>query len=114
VSPKVIRREEILNDVDEDNETFLSKPRGVSTENERESLVYEMLSVLRDSESEGYYRRLASSVPRNIIFEALSLVKRAVLDNKIRKSRGALFVAIVKRACADRGVMVGESPVGVK
>jgi hypothetical protein len=114
MSPKVIRTEERLIDVNEGNETFLSKPRGAPTENERESLVYEMLSVLRDSESEGYYRRLASTVPKDIIYEAISLVKRAVLDNKIRKSRGALFVAIVKRACADRGVMVGESPVGVR
>ena len=114
MSPKVIRREEILNDVNEGKETFLSKARGVPSETEREYLVHEMLSVLRDAESEPYYRRLASSVPRNIIFEALSLVKRAVQEGKIRKSRGALFVAIVKRACADRGVMVSGSPVGVR
>jgi DNA-binding transcriptional regulator YhcF (GntR family) len=114
MSPKVIRTEERLNDVSNINTTFPSKPRGLPSENERESLVYEMLSVLRDAESEGYYRRLAATVPKDIIYEALSLVKRAVLDNKIRKSRGALFVAIVKRACADRGVMVGESPVGVR
>jgi hypothetical protein len=31
-------------------------------------------------------------------------VKRAVHEGKIRKSKGALFVAIVKRACADRGM----------
>jgi DNA-binding MarR family transcriptional regulator len=113
MSPEIIRTEERLNDVNEGN-PFPSKARAVFTEDERESLVYEMLSVLRDSESEGYYRRLAATVPKDIIYEALSLVKRAVLDNKIRKSRGALFVAIVKRACADRGVMVGESPVGVR
>jgi hypothetical protein len=51
---------------------------------------------------------------RGIICEMLRLVKRAVHEGKTRKSRGALFVAIVKRACADRGVMVGESPVGVR
>jgi len=68
-----------------------------------------MLSVLHDTEREGYYRRLAATVPKNIIFEALSLVKRAIHERKIRKSRGALFVTIVKRACADRGVMVRES-----
>jgi hypothetical protein len=60
-------------------------------------------------ESEGYYRRLASTVPKDIIFEALSLVKRAVHEGKIRKSRGALFVAIVKRACADRGILIAVS-----
>lgn len=114
MSPKVIRREEILNDVNEDNETFLSRPRGVPSEDEREYLVHEMLSALQDSESEPYYRRLASSVPRNIIFEALSLVKRAVAEGKIRKSRGALFVAIVKRACSDRGVLIRESAIKVR
>ena len=66
-------------------------------------LVNEMLSTLGDMESKGYYRRLASTVPKDIIFEALSLVQRAVHEGKIRKSRGALFVAIVKRTCTDRG-----------
>jgi hypothetical protein len=83
-------------------------------DNQHGYLVDEMLSVLGDVESEGYYRRLAATVPKEIIFEGLSLVKRAVHEGKIRKSRGALFVAIVKRACADRGVVVGESPVGVR
>lgn len=75
-------------------------------DDERESLVHEMLSVLQDAESEGYYRRLAATVPKDTIFEALSLVKRAVHDGQIRKSRGALFVAIVKRACADRRISI--------
>jgi len=74
------------------------------SEDEQGYLLDEMLSTLGDVESEGYYRRLASTVPKDIIFEALSLVKRAVHEGKIRKSRGALFVAIVKRACADRGM----------
>ncbi len=114
MSPKVIRREEILNNVNESNETSSSKTWDAPSEAEQEYLVNEMLLVLQDAESEPYYRRLASSVPKNIIFEALSLVKRAVQEGKIRKSRGALFVAIVKRACADRGVMVGGSPVGIR
>ncbi len=112
MSPKVIRTEERLNNVTD--RTFSSKTMEPPSGDEREALMQEMLSVLQDSESEGYYRRLASSVPKNIIFEALSLVKRAVAEGKVRKSRGALFVAIVKRACADRGVMVGASPVGVR
>ena len=112
MSPKVIRTEERLNNVT--NRTFSSKTMEPPSGDEREALVQEMLSVLRDLESEGYYRRLASSVPKNIIFEALSLVKRAVAEGKVRKSKGALFVAIVKRACADRGVMIGASPVGVR
>lgn len=38
------------------------------------------------------------------VVEALSIVKRAAREGKVRKSRGALFVAIVKRACGDRGM----------
>ena len=67
-----------------------------------------MLSVLGDRDSEGYYQRLAANVPKDIIFEALSLVKRAAHEGKIRKTRGALFVAIVKRTCADRGVAIDQ------
>jgi len=71
-----------------------------------------MLSALGDRDSERYYRRLAATVPRDIIFEALSLVRRAANEGKIRKTKGALFVAIVKRACADRGVAVGHPLAG--
>jgi hypothetical protein len=48
-------------------------------------------------------RQLAISVPKDVIFEALSLVSRAAPEGKVRKTRGTLFVAIVKRACAGRG-----------
>jgi hypothetical protein len=110
MSPEIIGKEERLNDVEE---TPLFKARTASG-NEGEYLVDEMLSVLGDVESEGYYRRLAVTVPKDIIFEALSLVRRAVHEGKIRKSRGALFVAIVKRACADRGVVVGHALSGAR
>jgi len=38
----------------------------------------------------------------------------AVYKGKIRKSRDALFVAIVKRACANRGVVVGQAFNGAR
>jgi DNA-binding transcriptional ArsR family regulator len=105
MSPEIIRREERLNDV---VETPLFRARAPS-EDEQGYLLDEMLSTLGDVESAGYYRRLAVTVPKDIIFEALSLVKRAVHEGKIRKSRGALFVAIVKRACAERGIPMAVS-----
>ena len=108
MSPINIRTEGRLNDVAATNVTFPSRQRLAPSADEQESLVHEMLSVLRDFDSEGYYRRLAASVPKDIIFEGLSLVRNAVRENKIRKTPGALFVAIVKRACADRGVVLGS------
>ena len=109
MSPEERQREERLNDVVQ-NATFSSKSHQAPSDDEREGLVHEMLSVLQDTESEGYYRRLAATVPKDTIFEALSLVKRAVHEGKIRKSRGALFVAIVKRTCADRGLPLQPRP----
>jgi hypothetical protein len=55
-----------------------------------------------------------ATVPKDIIFEALSLVKRAVHEAKIRKPRGAFFVGVIKRACADRGVVVGQAFSGAR
>jgi len=112
MSPVIIRTEERLNDVGETNGTLLSNRQQPPSGDERDYLVDEMVSVLGDRDSEGYYQRLAASVPKDIIFEALSLVKRAAHEGKIRKTRGALFVAIVKRACADRGVVVGHPQNG--
>jgi len=90
---------------------FKAKP---ASDNEGEYLVDEMLSVLGDVESEGYYRRLAATVPKDIIYEALSLVKRAVHEGKIRKTRGAFFVGVIKRACADRGVVSSHALSGAR
>jgi len=41
--------------------------------------------------------------------ESVAPTLEAVHQGTIRKSRGALFVVIVKRACADRGI---SAPVG--
>jgi hypothetical protein len=61
-----------------------------------------------DKRDTPFAKLLAANVPKDIIFEALGLVKRAAHEGKIRKTRGALFVAIVKRACADRGVAIDQ------
>lgn len=108
MSPEEIQIEERLNDVGETNGTLLSNRRQAPSDDERDYLVDEMLSVLGDRDSEGYYQRLAATVPKDIIFETLSIVKRAAHEGKIRKTRGALFVAVVKRACADRGVAIDQ------
>lgn len=62
----------------------------------REYLAGEMLAVLQDEKSLGYYRRLAEMVDPHRIFEALSVVKQAAREGAIRKSRGAMFVTLVK------------------
>jgi len=74
-------------------------------------LVWAVLSLFQDGEDQ-WYDRLAVIAPEEIIFEALSFVEGAAREGKVRKSRGALFLAIVNRACADGGVVVGQHPLG--
>jgi hypothetical protein len=61
----------------------------------REYLAGEMLSVLNDEHSLGYYRRLAETIEPHRIFEALSVVKQLSRERCIRKNRGAAFVSIL-------------------
>ena len=63
----------------------------------REYLAHEMLAVLRDEHSLGYYRRVATTVEPHRIFEALSTVRQAAQDGAIRKTRGALFATLIKK-----------------
>ncbi len=55
-------------------------------------------------ESLGCYRRIADGCPQHLVFEALSLVKGAAREGTIRRSRGALFVDLVKRFCRSRNI----------
>jgi DNA-binding transcriptional ArsR family regulator len=68
----------------------------------REYLASEMLTVLEDEHSLGFYRKVAARSPPQIIFEALSVVKQAARDGAIRKTRGALFAALVKESATPR------------
>jgi hypothetical protein len=67
-----------------------------------EYLAQEMVDVLRDEHSLGFYRKIAARCPPQAIFEALSAVKQAARDGTIRKSRGALFTALVKESSTPR------------
>jgi DNA-binding MarR family transcriptional regulator len=64
----------------------------------REWLAGEMLKVLKDEHSLGFYRKLAETAPEHRVFEALSEVKLAVRDGRIRKTRGAFFGALLARS----------------
>jgi DNA-binding transcriptional ArsR family regulator len=63
----------------------------------REYLAQEMLNVLKDEHSLGYYRTIAESVAPHRIFEALSTVKQMSHEGRIRTTRGAVFVDRIKR-----------------
>jgi DNA-binding transcriptional ArsR family regulator len=64
----------------------------------REYLALEMLTILKDQHSLGYYRRVAETVEPQRIFEALSIVKQLGREHRILRSAGAAFAAIIRRS----------------
>jgi len=64
----------------------------------REWLAGEMLKVLKDEHSLGFYRKVAGKVPEHKIFEALSEVRLVARQHGIRHTKGAFFTASIKKA----------------
>ncbi len=63
----------------------------------RDWLAREMLDVLHDEHSLGFYRKVAQTVPEHRVFEALSEVRLADREGRVRTSKGALFVGLIRK-----------------
>jgi len=70
----------------------------------QKSLVMEMLQALGDVKSERFYSKVARLVPEDIIYKCLSLVREVTETGQVKKSKGAVFVDILKRECQQRGI----------
>jgi len=91
----------------------LKKPRRFDkpeTIIQRDYVAQEIADRLDDSKSLGCYRRIADKIPQDVIFDVLSSVKDVALSGKIRQSRGALFVEIIKNYASGRGIELGFNP----
>ena len=81
---------------------------------QRDYVAQEIADKLGDSKSLGCYRKIAEKIPQGVIFEVLSSVKEVASSGKIRQSRGALFVEIIKKYASGRGIELGFKPIRVK
>lgn len=59
---------------------------------------------LQDQKSLGCYRVIAEKVPQHIIFETIASVKETWNEGEITKSRGALFVDLIKNYCDKKHI----------
>jgi DNA-binding transcriptional ArsR family regulator len=98
---KLVNEEQALSGVGESGRELkgpsVGRLRSPVPKAKREYLAAEMLSVLKDEHSLGFYRRVAEVVEPGHIFEALSIVKQISREGMVRKSRAALFATIVAR-----------------
>lgn len=69
-----------------------------------DSLVLMMLEELGDIKSEKCYRKIAQSIPEEIIHLCLGLTKETRETQGIRGPRGAVFIDHIKRECQKRGI----------
>jgi len=76
----------------------------------RDYFATEIATQLHDEKSLGCYRVIAEKVPDYIIFETLGSVKESWKDGKIKKSRGALFVDLIKEYCDKKHIDLAFSP----
>ena len=74
---------------------------------QRNYVAQEIAGKLGDPKSLGCYRKIADKIPQDVIFEVLASVKDVAQSGKIRQSRGALFVEIIKKYAQDRDIDLG-------
>ncbi len=83
---------------DRQNRVNAAKPRvDADARARRDWLAREMLDVLHDEHSLGFYRKVAQTVPEHRVFEALSEVRLAHREGRVRTSKGALFVGLIRK-----------------
>ena len=83
------------------------KNQKIIDKDKRDYLASEMVEKLNDQKSLGAFRTIAEKVPEQVIFEVLSSIKETAREGKIRVSRGALFVNIIKGYCENNGINLG-------
>ncbi|MBI3963216.1 MAG: hypothetical protein HY335_10710 [Deinococcus sp.] len=71
------------------------------------ALTDEMVSTLGDGRSRAFYAILARRVPSSLIYRALGEVKELAREHKIKKSKGALFTAKIKKLAKEQGIALG-------
>lgn len=73
----------------------------------RDVVAEELAQALDDPNSLGCYRMIAEKVPHPILYQTLASVKEAAEAGRIRKSRGALFVEIIKQYADSHEIDLG-------
>ena len=95
---------ELLKSYQLSSSTKNSKP---DQELKRDVLAEQLAEKLNDQKSLGCYRVIAEKVPQQVIFQTLGNVKETAAAGEIRKSRGALFVEMIKKYSESHGIELG-------
>lgn len=67
-------------------------------------MVEDILTVCQDEKSTNFYKKVATLLPWEVIYRALSEAKETRDLGEIKKSKGALFTSLIKRYAKERGI----------
>jgi hypothetical protein len=70
----------------------------------RDFIAEELARDFNDQKSLGCYRTIAEKVPSGVIHEIRSSIRETYRNRKVRQSRGAIFVSVVKKYCEGKGI----------
>lgn len=81
----------------------------ISDENQARNdyVARELAKQLDDEKNLACYRMIAAKLPKPLLFETASVVKDIHHQGKVKKSRGALFVDLIKRRAKEKGIALG-------
>ena len=101
-SQDTVLQETVINNV---NVTKKSPSNAkISNTGEIEFLVMDMLELLQDEHSKGFYRLVAQKCPREMIYATLSEVKDLKLTHRLKKSAGHAFTKIIRERAKDASI----------
>lgn len=67
-------------------------------------LIEDILEVCQDKKSKGFYKKVATLIPKNTIYRAISEVKEIRDLGEIKKSKGAVFTSLIKKYAQELGI----------
>ena len=84
----------------------------VKRSQDKELFAKEISEQLEDSHSLGFYRKIVDLIPENLIYQALSEVKDTYLMGKVKKSRAALFNAVIQARAKKNNINLNINKTG--
>ena len=111
-SQKIHPNDTYVNDTEFNNVKENVILKKVKRSQDKELFAKEISEQLEDSHSLGFYRKIVDLVPENLIYQALSEVKDTYLMGKVKKSRAALFNAVIQARAKKNNINLNINKTG--
>jgi len=102
ISSDKLSEEEVL--IRDTNNVNVSKKILDKQKYQINGLVEQILEICQDEKSTRFYMKVASMMPDQTIYRALSEVTDTALTGEVKKSKGAIFTHLIKKYAQEEGI----------